>query len=140
MAEPDALVRYLKVQTAAEFVYVAGVTAPKVCMLLLYVRIFGAQNAVRIGSWVVMAIIVANWVATGVIAWATICRPLAFKWDKTMPDGRCADLMASYRWVSIPNILTDLAIVALPFSTLYRLQMSRIRKVGLFITFLTGSL
>ena len=138
--EPEAVVRYLKIQTSAEFVYLAGVTAPKVCILLLYLRIFGVQNAVRIGSWISMAIVLANWVSTGVIAWGTICKPLAFKWDKTIPGGSCADLMASYKYVSIPNILTDLSILLLPLPTLYKLQMSRVRKVGLLVTFVMGSL
>jgi len=87
-----------------------------------------------------MIIVLGNWFITGFIVWLTICQPFPFKWDKTIKEGHCGDSMAAYRWVGVPNILTDLAIMFLPFSILYRLQISRLRKLGLLITFMTGSL
>ena len=53
------------------------------------------------------------------IAPFTICQRFAFKWDKAIPGGHCADLIAAYKYISIPNIVTDCAIVVLPFSTLW---------------------
>ena len=69
----------------------------------------------------------------------TIFQPFSFKWDKSI-DGHCSDLLAAYRYISIPNILTDLAILILPLSTLWHLNMSRTRKAGVFLTFLAGGL
>ncbi|KAJ3579325.1 hypothetical protein NPX13_g1240 [Xylaria arbuscula] len=137
--DPSTVGNFLKIQTATEFIYVAGVTFPKVCILLMYLSIF-VERKIRIAAKIVIAVIVTNWIATGIIADFTICQPFAFKWDKSIPGGHCSNLMAAYRWISIPNILTDLAIIFLPFSALYHLQTTRIRKIGILITFLTGGL
>ncbi|KAI1408935.1 hypothetical protein F5Y13DRAFT_193762 [Hypoxylon sp. FL1857] len=137
--DEEVLVTYLKIQTATEFVYMAGVTFPKVCILMLYLDIF-VERKVRIMTKIVLGIVLANYFANGLIAPFTTCQPLAFKWDKTIPGGHCANLGAAYRYVSLPNIVTDLAILALPSTTLYRLQICRMRKIGIFLTFMAGGL
>lgn len=137
--DPWAVVQTLKLQTAIEFLYMAGVTFPKVAILALYLRIF-VERKVCIITWLVIGVVLSHWVASGVITVSVICQPFAFKWDKTIPNGHCGDLFATYTYVSIPNILTDLAIAILPISTLYHLQMSRMRKIGVSLTFLAGSL
>ncbi|KAF2791122.1 hypothetical protein K505DRAFT_190733, partial [Melanomma pulvis-pyrius CBS 109.77] len=53
-------------------------------------------------------------------------------------NGHCSDLLAAYRYFSIPNILTDIAILLLPVSTVWNLQVSKLQKVGIFFTFLTS--
>ncbi|RYO85436.1 hypothetical protein DL764_009172 [Monosporascus ibericus] len=137
--DPSTISMYLKLQTATEFVYMAGVTVPKVTILLLYLRIF-TQREIRIITWIVIGVVVTNFFTSGVIVGFTICQPFAYKWDKTIPGGRCANLMAAYRLISIPNLLTDLAILFLPFYPLWHLQMNKTLKVGIFLTFMTGSL
>jgi len=84
----------------------------------------------------------ANWLVAGVIITALMCRPFAANWDPTspIPGAECMDKIEMWRYANIPNILTDLAILFLPVSTLYGLQTTRMRKVGLFITFLTGAM
>lgn len=137
--DQSAIVRYLKIQTALEFVYMAGVTFPKVAILVLYLRIF-VERKVRIITWLVIGVVLSQWVATGIIVALVMCQPFPFNWDKTIPDGHCADVFAAYKYVSIPSILTDIAIAILPISTLYHLQISKIRKIGVSVTFLIGSL
>lgn len=130
---------YLKLQTATEFVYMAGVTVPKVTILLLYLQIFTQRN-IRIITYIVIGVVVTNFLTSGVIVALTICRPFRYKWDKSIPDGSCADLMAAYRLISIPNLVTDLAILVLPIHPLWHLQMNKTWKVGIFLTFMTGGL
>ncbi|RYP24957.1 hypothetical protein DL765_000185 [Monosporascus sp. GIB2] len=137
--DPSTITMYLKLQTATEFVYMAGVTVPKVTILLLYLRIF-PQRKIRIITWIVIGVVVTNFFTSGVIVGFTICRPFAYKWNKTIPGGRCANLMAAYRLISIPNLVTDLAILFLPFYPLWHLQISKTWKIGIFVTFMTGSL
>lgn len=117
----------------------AGVTFPKVAILMLYIRIFSTPK-VRLMTWIAMGVVLANWVATGIIATFTICQPFAFKWDKTIEDGKCANLMAAYKYISIPNIVTDIAILVLPVPSLWKLHTSKWRKIGIFVTFATGGL
>ncbi|KAG6362557.1 hypothetical protein INS49_007649 [Diaporthe citri] len=137
--DPSVIVPFLKIQTSGDFVYMAGVTFPKVAVLILYLRVF-VDRKVRIVTWIVIGVVLTNWVAIGIIAALVTCQPFAFKWDKTIQGGHCADLLAAYKYVSVPNILTDLAIAILPLSTLYHLQMSRTRKIGVSLTFMAGSL
>jgi len=137
--DPSVIVPFLKIQTSGEFIYMGGVTFPKVALLILYLRIL-LERKVRIITWIVIGVVLSHWVATGIIAVLVTYQPFAFKWDKTIPGGHCADLLAAYKHVSIPNILTDLAIAILPMSTFYHLQMSRSRKTGIFLTFLAGNL
>lgn len=137
--DPGAITNFLKIQTADEFIYVAGVTFPKLCILMMYLRIF-IDKMTQIATKVVIVFVLLTWISVGIITTFTICIPFAYKWDKSIPGGHCADLIASYRWVSVPNILIDLAIIFLPVPNLYRLQMTRIRKIGIFLTFLTGGL
>ncbi|KAH8688935.1 hypothetical protein GQ44DRAFT_637774, partial [Phaeosphaeriaceae sp. PMI808] len=116
---------YLKIQTAAEFVYVAACLFPKLTILALYLRIF-TEHSVRICAWIVISLCIAHAIAN-IAASFTICRPFEFKWSKAI-DSHCANAMVSYRCVSLPYILTDVAILVLPFSSLYHLIIAKRRK------------
>ena len=137
--DPTVVATFLKLQTADEFVYLLGMTLPKVAILLLYLRIF-TERKTRIVVFIVMGFVVSNFLFAGIVPAFTICQPFAFKWDKTIPGGHCANLTASYAYIGIPNILIDIAIAASPLPTLYHLQMSKTRKIGIFLTFMAGSL
>ncbi|KAF1992967.1 hypothetical protein P154DRAFT_451456 [Amniculicola lignicola CBS 123094] len=138
IAKPAVITTYLKIQTAAEFVYVAACLFPKLTILALYLRLF-TNRTVRIGAWIVIGVCIAHAFAN-IVASFTICRPFEYKWNKTIPGGRCSNPMASYRFVSLPHILTDIAIFLLPWSSLYHLMISKKQKLGLCLTFLIGSL
>lgn len=137
--DPSVIKTFLELETASEFLYMVGITFPKISILVLYLRIF-IDHRVRIATWTVMAVVIGHFVITGIICTFTICQPFAYKWDKTIPGGHCANLMAAYKYISIPNIITDLAILGLPYSTLRQLRTGKIQKFGIFVTFMTGGL
>ncbi|KAL1845921.1 hypothetical protein Daus18300_014412 [Diaporthe australafricana] len=136
--EPEKLGTWLRIQTADEAIYMTGVTLPKVAILIMFLHIFVGKR-VRLITKVVTAVVILHWLVSGIIVMFTICQPFSFEWDKSI-DGHCSDLIAVYRYISIPNILTDLAVLVLPLSTLWHLNMSRTRKAGVFLTFLAGGL
>ncbi|KAI1170394.1 hypothetical protein F4777DRAFT_569313 [Nemania sp. FL0916] len=136
--DPGTFAEFLKVEVAAEFIYVIGVTLPKICIMTMYLNIF-VEPRTRLMTKVVLAFIILNFVATVILTF-TICQPFAFKWDKSISNGHCTNLTAGYRYISIPNILIDIPILYIPISSLRKLQASRGRKIGLIITFLTGGL
>ncbi|KAL9619442.1 MAG: hypothetical protein Q9160_005953 [Pyrenula sp. 1 TL-2023] len=127
----------LMLQVVEEFLYGTSTTLPKLTILILYLKVLREKWARRI-TWVVALIVVLNAMAIFLTA-AFICHPFAANWDKSIP-GHCGDYMIYYRCVSVPNIVTDLAILVLPLPTLYKLQISPAKKVGLVLTFLTGGL
>jgi hypothetical protein len=126
----------LKLQTATEFLYIIGMLFPKLLILFMYLKIFTGRKT-QIITWIVIGVSVAHSVGN-LIACFTICQPFEFKWNKTI-DSHCADLMASYRYVSVPHIATDIMIFLLPWHTLNHLQMNKKRKLGIFFTFAVGS-
>jgi hypothetical protein len=137
LTDPHTVTTYLKIQTAEEAIYMASVTLPKLAIILLYLKIF-VDKWIRRLTWMVGVAILLNGIS-GLIVTFTICQPFNFKWNKAI-NGHCADIMAAYRYVSVPNIITDVGVLLLPISTLYKLQISNPRKIGIFITFLTGGL
>ncbi|KAF2177054.1 hypothetical protein K469DRAFT_677757 [Zopfia rhizophila CBS 207.26] len=131
--DPPQIKKYLKFQTATEFLYCVSTTVPKLAILNLYLKIFN-DSLVRKLTWAVIIAIFLQWISMGVVVWATICRPLAFKWDKSI-DGHCSDLLAAYRYNSIPNVLTDLAILLIPIKTVRNLHVPKAQKIGIFSLF-----
>ncbi|KAI9154919.1 Satratoxin biosynthesis SC12 cluster protein [Paramyrothecium foliicola] len=137
--DPTKIATTLQIQAGAEFLYIVGVTSPKISLLILYLKIFIDRN-VRIWTYVTIGLVLAHFVATGFGTYFGVCQPFAFKWDKAIPDGRCGDIIAIYRYASIPNIITDLLILLLPLPSLRKLHINKMRKAGIIATFLMGSL
>lgn len=135
---PKVIVRGLQLQTAIEFIYGVSVTVSKLTILILYLKVFVGPIVRRL-TWAIMVIVILQWLSFGVVVWASICQPFTFRWDKSV-KGHCANSMASYRYFSVPNIVTDLGILLLPISTIWNLRVTRLQKFGLFFTFFTGGL
>jgi len=68
-----------------------------------------------------------------------ICRPIAFNWDKTIPDGKCGDNIAAFLSQTAINIAIDIAIFILPLPSLWSLQMPFAKKFGIWIMFSVGA-
>jgi len=51
-----------------------------------------------------------------------MCRPLAYHWDKSIPGGKCGNIMVGYKYFTIPNLLTDIIMLILPLPAIYKLQ------------------
>ena len=136
--DPIRITYWAKMLLAAEWLYLIAVTLPKLCVLSVYLRIFTTKSYRR-AVYILAAIITLNAVA-GCLTGTLACQPLNYTWDKTIPGGHCININAFYRWISLPNILTDLAMLILPIPLVWSLHTSTSRKIGLTITFLTGSL
>lgn len=67
------------------------------------------------------------------------CQPFAFNWDKSIPGGKCFDVTSFALSSSVPNIVSDVAILVLPAKTILEVKVSVGRRVGLGLIFLVGS-
>ena len=67
------------------------------------------------------------------------CSPVPAAWDKTIPGQRCFNLEHYVIGTNVPNILADAAIIALPIPLIWKLQLSRMRKIGLVLVFLLAA-
>lgn len=64
------------------------------------------------------------------------CRPLAYYWDRSIPNGYCVnDNLIGYS-ITGANIVTDLVVLVMPIPWLWGMNMTvpkRMAVVGLFI-------
>jgi len=133
----EEIVMLGKVFKAEEMIYLASVMFPKLAALSLYIRLF--LNPVRRLSYIVGVFVVCSFLS-GFLTWGFSCRPFAFNWNKTIPGGYCINTNKSYTYFSIPNLVSDVALVLLPLKPLWKLSVPRSQKIGLMVTFLLGGL
>ena len=64
------------------------------------------------------------------------CQPFAYNWDRSIPNGHCAnDNIIGYTITSV-NVITDLVVLILPIPWLWGMNMAvpkRMAVVGLFV-------
>ncbi|KAL2816082.1 hypothetical protein BJX63DRAFT_430374 [Aspergillus granulosus] len=114
------------------------VTPAKISILLFYVRIFQTRSF-KILSYIVGFLVLGHGI--GVFFAAVFqCSPVQYTWDKTIPGGSCFDQQAFYRYVSLPNILTDFVILIMPMPVVWKLQTRLTQKLALTGVFLLGGL
>lgn len=138
MTDPGKIVVWAKFVLIIPELYLAAATLPKLAILALYLRIF-VTAPYRIACWTLAAILTANWIGTTVAGFLT-CIPLRFLWDHTVPGGHCFNINAYFRWSSLTNVITDVIMLILPLPVIWKIQTSRNVKIGLSVTFATGSM
>ncbi|KAH6662056.1 hypothetical protein B0J14DRAFT_611323 [Halenospora varia] len=132
----DQLITVGKGLLAFECIYVTTVALTKVSLLLMYCRIFPIDS-MRIGCWILGTLSVC-WCISIIMVSIFQCRPIAKAWNPTIP-GHCINLKGSFIGNAVPNILTDVAILALPMPHVWGLQTTLIQKCQLSAVFLLGS-
>ncbi|KAF2150163.1 hypothetical protein K461DRAFT_323616 [Myriangium duriaei CBS 260.36] len=133
---PHELTNFGKLVLVVPILYLAAVCLPRVAILVFYLRIFTLGRQ-RTATWAIMIVIIATAVG-GIIAGLVQCIPLNYVWNKSV-EGHCFDTTAYYRYASLPNTITDVFMILLPIPAVWSLHTSRSTKIGLTITFLTGS-
>lgn len=136
--DPLMIMEHFKGIMVHEILHLPAVAFPKLCVALLYLRVFTNKWA-RIATWVLIVTIAATWFSYTVAAMFQ-CVPFNFNWDKSNPDGRCFNVALFAASSSIPNIVTDVAVLFLPIRTIMDLKVSIGRRIGLLLIFLTGSI
>ena len=107
-------------------------------ILCLYGRVITTKQY-RYAIYTIGSIIVLACISCLIVAIA-ICQPFAYFWDLSIPNGHCGNIPAAYRYLSVPNLLTDVCILILPLHCVWNLHTKVIHKIGLTLTFLTGCL
>lgn len=110
----------------------------KVSALLQYLR-FLFERRHRVTCWI--ALVVGSLCAiASLFVCIFACRPLEYYWDRTIPGGRCIDLLAWWYFASAWVIVTDVIVVAIPMMALKDLTMPRSQKRALMGVFALGGL
>lgn len=135
---PGQISTLQKVIFASQWCYEIGVMFPKLSVLALYLRIFSTRET-RMATHILQVIVVLIPIAL-LSASLAQCQPLAYTWDKSIQGGTCFDIPAYYQAMSPPNVATDLAMLILPLPQVWSLDIPRVRKFGVTLVFLMGSL
>lgn len=139
VAQPRALVGWAQCILAFEMVYFISVALPKLSIICLYLRIFNWRGALRNMALVLFALTAATSLSLFGAA-CFQCRPLAFWWDRTIPGGSCFDVQTFFHAQALPGAVLDLAIMALPVSTIWHLKLPMVKRVALLGVFMFASL
>ncbi|KAF2797222.1 hypothetical protein K505DRAFT_298737 [Melanomma pulvis-pyrius CBS 109.77] len=139
MMNPMALITYAKLQIPFTIMLSFAIAFAKLAILSLFLRIF-VQKGYRWATYGIMGIQVLTLVVSTIIT-CTVCTPISYLWEPQLhPDGHCIDINAFWRWGSFPQIITDVLILILPLPILWKLHLSPKDKIGVILTFCTGSI
>ena len=137
-ASPATLMTWGKVIFSLLMLYSNAVAFPKLSILALYLRIF-TEKPYRITAWILAILISTTALAVSLTA-VFQCSPIAYAWNKTIPGGTCINVALFYVYCSIPNVITDVAILLLPIPMIFKLHTSRGQKFGLLLVFSLGTM
>ncbi len=104
-----------------EILHPAAVAFPKLTVVLLYLHIL-TNKYERLAAKMLIFLILATWVSFTVAAMFQ-CLPFAFNWDKSILNGRCFNVQVFANSSSVPNIVTDLAVLILPLRTVSKTSL-----------------
>lgn len=135
----DQMENVLKQLYGFECVYVTAVTFVKISILCMYLRIFPSRSF-KIGAYTIGSIVIA-WCIAIILVCLFQCSPIYLAWQPWLSaEGSCINLRGSFIGNAVPNILTDVAILAMPIKQVWKLHATTAQKVSLVCTFGLGSL
>jgi hypothetical protein len=133
----DGLVLFLKILLAFEMVYITTVMLIKLAILQMYSHIFSSYGF-RTGLAIIAGAVIVWWASLMIVGMFQ-CNPISKTWTPWM-EGYCVNLRSLYFGNAVPNIMTDFAILYMPLSRLWKLQVPTPRKVELCFVFSLGGL
>lgn len=126
---------------ASQVMYIVVTFSGKFAILLLYQRVFDTGSNRWFGKAVKVCLVlqgIDTIIYLGLIIFE--CVPIAAVWDKSITNAKCLNLRAVALIGSISSIATDVILIILPMPVLWRLQVSRTKRIGLALIFSVASL
>lgn len=135
----------MKDQTAAVggYFYVIGTMLVKVSILLFLYRIFHVERMFRIAFWLMGFFLVVYSTVT-LLLLIFSCHPIEINWDvKLYLDPKTHCYPKAYNVIGIHgfcNIISDIALLALPVPMVRKLQMTAKKKLRVGTVLTAGAL
>ncbi|KAK4214763.1 hypothetical protein QBC37DRAFT_439912 [Rhypophila decipiens] len=133
MERIEALNLYLYI---GEYLYFTMVAVIKASILAMYYRIFPTRS-MKWGVYILGAT-VALWWAAIILVTIFQCQPVHKAYKPFMPTGTCLPKEQFFFGNSIPNVIQDAFILALPAREVWRLQVSIRQKLAILGVFVLG--
>lgn len=154
----DLITPFQKTIFVGEIFYCLTITFAKLSILCFCWRIFSSSTSIRLPIYILSGIVSTWTLAVVSLSYnhprykATVnvpfeilttifqCDPVSGFWNQTKPARCNVDNHNFIVGIAIPNILTDVALMALPLPYIWRLNRSRSQKIALAGVFLVGGL
>ena len=134
------LLMFLQYVNIIQIWYGVAAASIKTTILLLYLRVFSPRRWSPFDLIIrVFIMIICVFYFAISIAKLCQCLPRARIWDKSVP-GTCLNLPALLDTSGLFNIISDTCILLVPLKGIWRLQMSRKRKIGVYAVFTVGTM
>ncbi|KAB8304360.1 hypothetical protein EYC80_003768 [Monilinia laxa] len=138
---PDSLELGLKFIYATQLLFSLGITLIRVSMLWLIIRLFhsGAPRLRRFTFGVLVYMVVHGSIFITTLIFP--CRPVSDYWKISfVPQNNCINQTVNLLFTSITNAMSDYLVVALPMTTVWKLQLPFKQRVSLCFLFAIGFL
>ncbi|KAL1592717.1 hypothetical protein SLS60_011133 [Paraconiothyrium brasiliense] len=134
------LENYLFYQYVGFIVWIILTLLLKIAILLQYLRIFVPDGIRGFTFWASHIVLWANvtYYTAFVFTFLFVCNPRPFFWDKTIAHGKCLDIFGINIIGAVFCLASDLIILLLPQRVIFRLTLSRTRKLSLAFLFAVG--
>ncbi|KAI9758662.1 MAG: hypothetical protein M4579_002910 [Chaenotheca gracillima] len=130
---------YLKGLFVYDIFYVLGIGLVKLSILFFYERVFAIERRVLILLRCLEAFILC-WVVATIIASIFECTPVSYFWTRVkLAPGSCVDLTSLAASQAALNVATDVLIYIFPIPIVWKLHISKRKKIGVIIVFLSGA-
>ncbi|KAL0932228.1 uncharacterized protein CTRU02_213181 [Colletotrichum truncatum] len=145
VAPPSATKAWAVGLFISELAYTATLSTVKWSTLALYWRIFNTRRSIRFFIWTMFGIVLA-WFVAVILVTIFQCLPVHAFWARYDPVSpmspdqfHCGvDVKMFFKGNSIPNIITDALVIALPIPYIWQLQLHKAQKLALAFIFALG--
>ena len=140
---PDQISRMLYVFWACEIMYAVLMATTKIAVLLLYLRIWQADEPrnkrFRLMCYGLCVFMVCFAITFGLL-FGLSCTPISYAWERwdNTKQGRCVDILATLFACATINIVLDFIVCLLPIPKLASLSISTPKKIGISFIFMLG--
>ncbi|KAL4878520.1 ribosomal protein L36e-domain-containing protein [Aspergillus karnatakaensis] len=135
---PSDLREFAKLANASQIVYAPLIFLTKLSIFLLYLRVFAPSHKGRT-YWVIQLLIGFNLAFYLANFFLKIfqCTPRSKIWDPATP-GHCININIVILITAAINVASDLMMLCVPIVCVWRLQMSKRKKLGISTIFAAG--
>lgn len=135
---PDEVSKFAFYVYLGVIFYVVDMTFLKVIFSLFYLSLFSG-SVIRHLLWATVAFHVLSGLAF-IMAGAFSCTPVEYYWTQysTTTQGQCLNKLALYWANGATTVASDIWLLAIPMSQLYKLRLHWKKKVAAAIMFLAG--
>ena len=136
---PTDVVLGQKILFGSFWLFYLSIAMIKFSALFLYCRIFALVNKRFRIALMIAHIIVASWMVSFLATVIIYCRPADRLWESTV-EGVCSDSYAWHLYSGSLDSALDILVLLLPTPLIWRLKLSRAKKLSGALAFFCGYL